>query len=352
LWPRRFKGEKLPALKPWARNVFAVYLLITIPVLTYAFVRMLLYAPTLAQHTMRALAFHADLIAQSTAWSTWLLSGTQMLLLSVPLAATVYFLYSLAVPALAVIGRRHLSARAIRLAAAPACAAFLLLAVTALGWTGAPHDKGARLLAETRATIERMRTLEADVHGAIGANEFHGRLSLSRPNRAHIEIAGGDTVGAFNVIADGRSVFVNFPASQQYTVARAAEDGRNINAFVVDQVRMFFVPERLTKTTSGERVRYVGREKIDGDTLDVVEITPADTQGVTWRYFISSDRLVRRVVASAPGKEKSAAARWVQLQNPRINHRIADEAFQWTPSGKTMGLADLGIDLPVGRQVK
>jgi putative peptide zinc metalloprotease protein len=352
LWPRRFKGEKLPALKPWARNVFAVYLLITIPVLIYAFVRMLLYAPTLVQHTMRALAFQVGLITQSASWATWLLSGTQMLLLSVPLAATVYFLYSVAVPALGTIGRRHLSARAIRLAAAPVCAAILLLAVTALGWTGAPNDKGTRLLAETRATIERMRTLEADVHGAIGGDEFHGRVSLSRPNRAHIEIAGGDAVGVFNVIADGQSVFVNFPASQRYTVARAAKDGRNINAFVVDQVRMFFLPERLTSTAPGEHVRYVGREQIGGETLDVIEVAPAHAQGVTWRYFISHDRLVRRVVASASAKEGQPAIRWVQLENPRVNRRIAEQAFQWTPSGKTLGLGDLDIDLSARRQVK
>ena len=352
LWPRRFKADKLPALKPWARNIFAVYLLITIPVLIYAFVMMLLYVPRLVEQTAHALAFHAAVISQSASFATRMLSATQMVLLPVPLAATAYFLYSLAVPALATIGRSRLSTRAIRLAVAPACAAVLLLAVTALGWTGAPHDKGTRLLEETRATIERMHTLEADVHGAIGGDEFHGRMSLSRPNRARIEISGGEAVGVFNVIADGQSVFVNFPASERYTVARAAKDGRNINAFVVDQVRMFFLPERLTSTAPGEHVQYVGREQIGGETLDVIEVAPAQVQGVTWRYFISHDRLVRRVVASASAKEGQPAIRWVQLENPRVNRRIAEQAFQWTPSGKTLGLGDLDIDLSARRQVK
>ena len=352
LWPHRFKGERLPALKPWARNVFAVYLLITIPVLVYAFVMMLLYVPTLVEHTARALAFHVDLVANSGSLATRLLSATQMILLPVPLAATAYFLYSLALPPLTAIGRRHVSPRAIRQAVAPACAAVLLLAVTGLGWTGSPRKKGTELLADTRATIERIGSLEADVHGAIGSDEFRGRLMLSRPNRARIEINGGDAVGVFNVIADGQSVFVNFPASDQYTAARAAANGKNINAFVVDQVRMFFVPERLTHLLSGETVRYVGREQIDRDEVDVVEIAPADARGITWRYFISTDRIVRRVVASAQGTEGQPMTRWAQLDNPRINHHIADETFQWKPSGRTLGLGDLGVDLSAGRRAK
>ena len=95
-----------------------------------------------------------------------------MILLPVPLAATAYFLYSLALPPLTAIGRRHVSPRAIRQAVAPACAAVLLLAVTGLGWTGSPRKKGTELLADTRATIERIGSLEADVHGAIGRTSF------------------------------------------------------------------------------------------------------------------------------------------------------------------------------------
>ena len=351
LWPGRLKGEKLPALKPWARNVFACYLLITLPVLGYAFVTMLLYAPTLVEHTMRALAFHADLIAHSATFGTRLLSATQMLLLPVPLAATAYFLYTLLVPTLAAV-RRRLSARTIRLAAAPACAAVVLAAVTAVGWTRSSRGSATQVLADTRTAMARMRTLQADVHGAMGRDEFHGRLTLSRPNQARIEINGGESVGVFNVIADGQSVYVNFPASDQYTVARAAADGRNINAFVVDQVRMFFVPERLTRVSPGERVRYAGRQRIGGDDLDLIEIQPADARGVTWRYFISDDRLVRRVVASTPGDEGQPAIRWVQLEAARVNDPVAAQVFEWKPSGQPLGLGDLGVDLSAGRREK
>ena len=99
-------------------------------------------------------------------------------------------------------------------------------------------------------------------------------------------------------------------------------------------------------------MRYVGREQIDRDEVDVVEIAPADARGITWRYFISTDRIVRRVVASAQGTEGQPMTRWAQLDNPRINHHIADETFQWKPSGRTLGLGDLGVDLSAGRRAK
>ncbi len=69
-------------------------------------------------------------------------------------------------------------------------------------------------------------------------------------------------------------------------------------------------------------MRYLGREQIDRDEVDVVEIAPADTRGITWRYFISTDQIVRRVVASAQGTEGQPMTRWAQLDNPRINHHI------------------------------
>jgi outer membrane lipoprotein-sorting protein len=352
LWPHRFKGAKLPALKPWATTVFAVYLLITIPVLVYAFVMMLRHVPELVEHTVRALAFHFDVVRGSMSFATKLLSATQMMLLPVPLAATAYFLYSLALTALAAVSLRRVSARAIRLAVAPACAAILLFTVTALGWSGSSRSRGADMLAETRTNIERIRTLEADVRGAIGRDEFHGRLTLSRPNRARVEINGGEAVGAMTVIADGKTVYVNFPNSAQYTAARAAADGTNINAFLVDQVRLFFVPARLTNAGAHEQVRYRGRERIGHDEVDVVEIAPADAQGVTWRYFISAEGLVRRVVAATPGTAGQVSIRWVELENLRTNHNIVEKTFHWEPVGKRLGLGDLGVDLSAGRRAK
>jgi putative peptide zinc metalloprotease protein len=350
LWPERFKGPRMPALKPWARNVFAAYLVVTIPVLVYAFVMMMGYVPQLVEHTGRALAFHHDVLRGPASVTTKSLAATQMLLLPVPLAATVYFLYSLVVAPLTSLARGHFSARAVRVALAPACAALLLLTATAAGWTGARANPGATLLHEAQTRLAHTRTLTADVRGAIGTDEFSGRIALSRPNRARIDIRGGESTGSFTVVADGTQMYVHFPASDQYTVARAAADGNNINAFIVDQVRMFFVPERLTTIGSGEQVRHVGRVRIGETDVDVVEIVPAEPRGITWRYFISSDRQLRRVAASSPGADGTPAMRWVQLEHVRADGDIVEDVFQWAPAGTRLGLDDLGVDLSAGRR--
>ncbi len=341
----RVKGERLPTLKPWVRNVFAAYLVITIPVLIYAFVAMLRYLPELVEHTTRALTFHFDIVRGSVPFTQKLLSATQMVLLPVPLAATAYFLYSLSITPLIRLGRQRWSPRVTRLVVAPACAAILLVAVTTFGWTGSTRRRGADVLGKTRTAIEQVHTLEADVRGAIGSDEFQGRIALSRPNRARIEITGGDSVGAFDVIADSETVYVNFPQSAQYTAARAARDGKNINAFVVDQVRMFFAPERVTQISADEELRFVGRARIDHEDVDVIEVAPRDERRVTWRYFISADGMLRRVVAATPNKEGLSTVRWVQLDNVRTNHDIPEQVFHWTPAGKPLGLGDLGVDL-------
>jgi putative peptide zinc metalloprotease protein len=357
LAPKGFSGGRLPALKPWVRNVFAAYLLITIPVLVYAFVMMLLYLPELVEHTRRALLFHFELIRGQAPPATKLLSATQMLLLPVPLAATAYFLYSLSLKPLtqlakrvAAVGDRHISPRLVRWAAAPACVCIVLITATAPGWPQR-QNHAVEVLAGARARFEQMHSLEADVHGAIGADEFTGHIALSRPNLARVDINGTESVGAFNVIADGTSTYVTFPESSQYTVARTAADGRNINAFLVDHVRMFFVPDRVTRIAPSEKARFAGMQQLGDELVDVVEIAPANSAGARWSYFVSSDGLVRRVVSSTNRTGRNEV-RWVQLDNIETDLPVAERLFSWEPEGQRLSIANLGVDLSTSQPAK
>jgi putative peptide zinc metalloprotease protein len=55
--PRRWRGAKLPPLKPWAKRVFVAYAVVTIPLLTLFFILMVKNLPALVSMTWDALLY-------------------------------------------------------------------------------------------------------------------------------------------------------------------------------------------------------------------------------------------------------------------------------------------------------
>src|SRR5829696_1074697 len=91
-------GTKLPNLKPWVKAVFAIYIVVTIPVLALLLFLLVSRVPHLATATWTALLTHGDEIA--TAWSAKDILGiaaigSQLVLLALPLLLVAYFLYNL-----------------------------------------------------------------------------------------------------------------------------------------------------------------------------------------------------------------------------------------------------------------
>ena len=90
------RGSKLPNLRPWVKAVFASYIVLTIPILSFIFLLTIAGVPALVAVAWDALAHQAAEFA-----STWndgevlamSASVTQMLLLVLPLFGTAYFFY-------------------------------------------------------------------------------------------------------------------------------------------------------------------------------------------------------------------------------------------------------------------
>lgn len=89
-------GNKLPKLKFWVKLVFVLYMLVTLPLLTYLYVLMVQHLPQFLMASWEAFRLQLGEFAQAErrndVW-TMLLSITQMLLLLPPVLGTAYLLY-------------------------------------------------------------------------------------------------------------------------------------------------------------------------------------------------------------------------------------------------------------------
>jgi len=212
-------------------------------------------------------------------------------------------------------------------------------------------DKVGALLKRAREATAELQTLRAELEGSFGSDPFTGTVVLKRPNLARVDIKGDGGLGEFLVVSNGKSRFVYFPADNQYTRLDPGPEGRNIRAFVAEQVEHFFRPDVIGVTPAGGSSSYMGREIVDGSEYEVVAIETPTPQKRTTRYFISpQDNLIHRVVNTTEQGDGKTGTVWSTLRNVQTNAPLDEAAFQWAPPS-TAGPLQLpsGISLPIGK---
>jgi outer membrane lipoprotein-sorting protein len=362
--PRTQPTVSVPQFKRWVTVVFGLYLLLSIPATVYVVALMLGYLPNLVVLTQQALTVQTQLWSVTQDPLTRALIALQIAFIPLPMAAVSYFLYitliGVATQIAARYGWNRTTVPVRRLVSATALAA--AWAFVAFAWGPGPTGQNAAFAAATdvasidptallrrvQDATQRAQSMQADLAGALGSENITGRLALSRPNRAHVEVRGSaDSLGTFSVVSNGEKLFVFFPEDKKYTKATPAADGSNINAFIVDQVRTFFKPERLTPR-DGHQVRYAGQEWLEGAVYHVVEMRAITKADETWRYYISPDDYLLRRVANTQSSDGKTSTRFIHLANLRINGVVEEARFQWVPpdDATTLDLGMLGVALP------
>jgi outer membrane lipoprotein-sorting protein len=355
-------------------GVFATYIVITVPLLTYLFFVMIRGLPRLLATTWRSLftqtaAFsaaqsHGDLLTMS-------LAGIQMFLLTLPALGTVYVIYSLIrTPVGAVWSWSKPTATRRMAGALSAAAATALLGIV---WAPQLRDLTGRrailmrpngadrtpgtptgaLLAQTREATGRAQTLRADLEGSLGSEQFTGTAVLKRPNLARIHVRGTGGFGEFLVVSDGTNLFVYFPGDNRYTQSSPGPEGRNIHAFVAEPIDDFFRPDRIGLTPAGGRSRYAGTQAAEHGEYEVVEMVETRPAMRRTRLFISpKDRLIHRVVIPSNHESAAEANAWVDLKNIRTSEPVDDAIFRWSlpPNARPLQLPS-GVALPLGNGV-
>jgi outer membrane lipoprotein-sorting protein len=357
------KGSKLPRLKPWVKAAFAIYLAATIPVLAYLFFLMVKGLPGFLRTTWDAVLVQTKVfpIAQRHGdFLTLLLLGTQVLLLMLPVLGTFTIIYGMSRTPIRVFwnwSKPTAARRAAGALGATAVTALLgfLWAPQSPGLSGGravvrPIDRSGALLQQAREATAGLQTLQADLEGSMGRDRFTGTVLLKRPNLARVEITGKGGIGEYWVVSDGRNLFTYFPADDRYAQSNPGPEGRNIHAFLAEQIDGFFQPDTLGVTPAGGRSSYLGKETADSMKYEVIAVaSPAPRNGTT-RYFISTkDHLVHWVMITTKRESGKTGTSWAKLKNIRTNVPVGESAFRWTPP-PTAGPLQLpsGITLPMG----
>jgi putative peptide zinc metalloprotease protein len=93
-----WEGDKLPNLKPWVKTAFAIYICVTIPVLFLLLYLLVTRLPFIVATVWDSLPVHADIFSAAQSSGDLLgmaASGSQMIMLALPLVGLAYLLYRL-----------------------------------------------------------------------------------------------------------------------------------------------------------------------------------------------------------------------------------------------------------------
>lgn len=323
------KNSALPKLKKWVAVVYAIYLVITIPLLGYLFLMMILKFPDVLL-TARA-ALHTQVTALLSpevlhSPSAAFLVSLQIVLLLVPVAGTVYLVWvMLKGPLLNFINWTARTPRntAIGLTSALAVCSIAVIVVIIPPQTlfrRALKSRPTSVIVNNRNALANATSLRANIEGTLGKDHFTGTVVLKRPNFARIEVNATGELGHFSVISDGGKITTYFKDDNEYVEARPGSHGEQINAFVADQVADFFQPELLSHRPN---LRILGSMTDHGEEYEVVTYR-SPTQFV--RYYISKkDNFVHRVVRGQDANHPSASASMSDIQ---VNGTIESVAFE------------------------
>jgi outer membrane lipoprotein-sorting protein len=345
----------MPELKPWVKAVFITYILITVPLLLYVFVIMIISLPELLTTAwggvqaqiaiLKALNLRHDFL-------TAMLVLLQIVFLTLPVPATIYFLWITLKPALSRL--LDWSLRTPRNAFAGATAVLTCCGV-AFAFVSAPslrvfhrHADPTRiassLIHETQKTTSQLNSITADFEGSLGQDTYTGTMMLQRPNLARVEINGTAGLGKMLLVSDGTTATTYFRDSNQFVQVAPGPKGEFIQSTVIQQVEQFFRPESMDSPAG---FNYLGHRNNDGVEYDVVEPKGPSSNDAEVYYFISRpDRLIQRVVETA--KPGTPPTTWIHLKNVRKNASINRALFSWTlPTTATQVQMPAGIRLPV-----
>jgi outer membrane lipoprotein-sorting protein len=225
-----------------------------------------------------------------------------------------------------------------------------------LGAAPVRADARADALLKEVARAERStRTLSADLVMSQSAQgqtiKVTGKVRLKKPNLARIVY--GPPLSQ-TIASDGKTVWALMTASNQYTQQPVDAKGSAIQTFLAVPITLFFDPASLGPLgkVAQAHTRYVGQERIGGQSFQVVELTNSQPFAYKLKLYVGSDRLVRRAALAVPqGKQTTHLT--AALSNVRTDLPLATASFAFQPP-KTAQAAQESDDasklIPVGKQ--
>lgn len=197
----------------------------------------------------------------------------------------------------------------------------------ALPCTGFAQDADA-VVGRAARVYESLANLRADFQQHIADSligEFDSRGALVQAGQNKLAMRFSDPAGDA-IVVDGRQVWVYTPSTAPGQVIRmpmptGALYGLNVLSWILDRPA-----ERY-------RMRFLRTDKLNGRTVDVVELIPRSPELPFSRAVVSLDRddaLPRRLEIT----ERRGGTRTITLTHVRTNTTVSDTAFTFNvPDG-------------------
>jgi outer membrane lipoprotein-sorting protein len=346
--------DKLPDMKTWVKAAFATYIVVTIPLLFYLFVRMIISLPKVISQMWTGLHLQTQLLHAVEIRHdplTAVLIILQIVLLVLPVPAAIYFLWITMKPPLdrfcdwaSRSPRKAFTRTAATLACCGMAGAFVMMPSLRPFHRMAEGPRHAQqLLHEAREATAKLTSLTAELEGGLGEDHYTGKLMLRRPNFVRMEINGTEGLGKILLISDGSRATTYFPDSDEFAQVDPGKRGQFIQSAVVNEVEQFFNPDSLAK---GTKLDYMGHRISDGTEYEVVR-SRAPGSEIEVTYFIGlGDKLIHRAATQKQSSDGPGA--WVLLRNVKTNVTLDGSAFAWSlPQTAKQLQLPAGVRLPV-----
>ena len=188
----------------------------------------------------------------------------------------------------------------------------------------AASRRAMELFEQAERSTARVRSLRADIQGAVGPDLFTGTVTLKRPNRANIQIQGEGGLGEFHLISDGAKMHTFFPGENKFIDALPCTNGEYVTAYIADQVEHFFRPDAIKAARQHGNFVYAGTLPQNGVTYHLVDQSLGDSKKMKLRYWIAPDGLIHEVKSLEPPEKQS---------NGR-DSSTCDSIRRWTSSSR------------------
>ena len=180
LWPTRWRSGEARALKPWARVVVTVWVVLVAPLLLATALIMVLTLPRILATAGRSLAAQWDLLVGRWASADWLGVGAKLLALlavAIPAVGVVYMVSRLVRQVVGGTLRRTRGKPAQRAGAA----ALAAVVVAGLAWAWWPHGNYRPIRPDERGVVQQVLT--AGTGPAARATSARSAGALAAPLR-------------------------------------------------------------------------------------------------------------------------------------------------------------------------
>ena len=204
---------------------------------------------------------------------------------------------------------------------------------------GAEAQEAEAIIQKARQVSAAAQTMEAEVAlNRLDSSTMEYKVQMMKPGFAHYRLREQNGV-AWQVISDGKSVYVVDESNKEYRKLPYATTGREMlvpsASEVCGPLHAFFAPEQIGALGTP---RSAGTKQVNGQTYQTVEFSTNNEQ-FRWTYYFGASGLLEGIefIRIRDGRTETQSM-W--LKNVKVDVAMKREQFAFTPPADFKEMAE------------